>query len=395
MPRVSLVLVVSLGLSQLVAWGALHYIIGVFGADMAAALGWSDVVVHGGFSAALVVMGLSSRRAGHWIDVHGGRRVMMAGCWTGAAGCLLLASSHDVLVYYLAWCVLGLAMRLALYDAAFATLVKVAGPRAGRAITAITLFGGLASTAFWPLGHALAQAHGWRGALLAYAAILALASLLHLAIPTVVAREASARQADPAGHAAPALADLVPRTVLYGVGAMLTLFMQAGMAAHFLELLAGLGWSMARVVSLSTLLGLGQVTGRLCMVLVGHRFHAVTMNLLPPILLICSYLMYFAGHHSVWLAGAFAFLYGTGNGIATITRGSVPIVLFGATGYGARVGAILKPAFFASAVAPMAFAIAIGGLGFFGIIAINLGLCAVMLAASVALLRYRDVTKEG
>ena len=57
--------------------------------------------------------------------------------------------------YLAVWAFLGLAMRMTLYDAAFAALVQVTPSRGRRAISYLTLFGGLASTVFWPIGHEL------------------------------------------------------------------------------------------------------------------------------------------------------------------------------------------------------------------------------------------------
>jgi MFS family permease len=379
--------VVCLGISQLIGWGTLHYIIGVFGTDMADTLQWNQVTIHGGFSASLVVMGLCSRVVGEWIDHHGGRLAMMVGCWLGALGCLLLAASESIFLYYLSWGILGLAMRLALYDSAFATLVNVYGRQTQRSMTVVTLFGGLASTAFWPLGHALASVWGWRGALVCYALIIAASSLLHLVIPRT---KATSPNASDQRVQTPQAAEEIPRErekmFFYGATATLVLFMQAGMAAHFIELLAGLGWAIGVVVSLSALLGIGQVVGRLYMVFHGHRFDVLWMNMLPPALLVSSYTMYLNASSSIYLAGAFAFLYGAGNGIATITRGAVPVALFGPKGYGGRVGRTLRPAFFASAVAPMAFAWTIGQWGTSGTVVINLLLTVTLLVASYALI---------
>src|SRR3546814_17838870 len=74
-------------------------------------------------------------------------------------------------------------MRRCRYEAAVAARARCAGPAAKRPISQITLLGGLASTAFWPIGHMLAEAFGWRGALLCYAVIALLTIPLHLAIP--------------------------------------------------------------------------------------------------------------------------------------------------------------------------------------------------------------------
>jgi hypothetical protein len=53
-------LVCGLGVSQFVLWGVSYYLVGVFGERIARDLGWSQTLVFGGFSVALVVMGLVS-----------------------------------------------------------------------------------------------------------------------------------------------------------------------------------------------------------------------------------------------------------------------------------------------------------------------------------------------
>src|SRR5688500_10633916 len=161
-----------IGLSQLVCWGASYYLIGVFGPAMAAEAGWSASIVYGGFSAALLMMGVASPIAGRLIDRFGGRWVMTAGSCIGAIACAGLAVAESVAGHFAAWLCLGVAMRLMLYDAAFAALARIGGPEARGPIAQITLLGGLASTAFWPIGHLLAADLGWRGALFVYSGFL-------------------------------------------------------------------------------------------------------------------------------------------------------------------------------------------------------------------------------
>src|SRR5690606_18128009 len=114
-----------LGLSQLVCWGTAYYLIGGFGQVIGDDLGWGRDLVYGGFSLALLVMGFASPLAGRLIDRHGGRKVMATGSVLIALGCAGVALSHGVTLYYASWIVLGLAMRLTLYDAAFATLARI------------------------------------------------------------------------------------------------------------------------------------------------------------------------------------------------------------------------------------------------------------------------------
>src|SRR5262249_35554718 len=158
---------------------------GGFGDLIIADLGWSRSVVHGGFSAALVVMGLVSPLAGRSIDRYGGRPVMVAGSMISALGCARLALADSLTAYYAAWFCFGVVMWLTLYDVAFAALARIGGAQAQRPIAQITLLGGLASTVFWPVGHLLAEAFGWRGALVAYAGFALLTIPLHLALPPV------------------------------------------------------------------------------------------------------------------------------------------------------------------------------------------------------------------
>ena len=182
-PPVGARAIVCLGLSQLIGWGVTFYLIGALGPAITAGLGWNSAVVYGGFSAAIVTMALVSPIAGLAVDRWGGRRVMPAGAVLSALGCVALASAHALPHYYLAWVVLGAGMRLSLYDAAFASLARAAGPTARRPMSQITLFGGLASTVMWPVGHLLAEWLGWRGAVLAYGALALATAPLFLALP--------------------------------------------------------------------------------------------------------------------------------------------------------------------------------------------------------------------
>lgn len=370
-------IVVSLGLSQVIAWGTMHYLIAVFAGPMQQALGWSPAFVQAGFSLALLVMGLSSGWVGAWIDRHGGRAAMMAGCWIGAVGCVLLATTQHAAQYVIAWGLLGLAMRLAQYDAAFAALAFIAGAGAKRAISIVTLFGGFASTVFWPVGQALQQALGWRMALACYAGFLVACSLLHLALPK--ARRPEPAAADAATDSVAPHVPIPGARLLYGFIAVAIIVLQTGMAAHFIELLQGRGWSASTAVTIAMLLGFGQVFGRLGVVFWGHGVNPVRLNLLPGALICGCLLFYLLAGGTAWGAAAFAFLYGAGNGIATITRGAMPLVLFDTAQYGRIVGGLLRPAFALAAAAPVALAALITAYG----TAVGAGAALVIAVASM------------
>lgn len=378
--------VLTLGVSQLVCWGISYYLVGVFGDAIGRELGWSRSVVHGGFSAALLVMAVSSRLAGRLIDRHGGRRVMAAGSVLTALGCAGLALARSLPAYYAAWACLGLAMRFTLYDAAFAALARIGGPGSKRAMSQITLLGGLASTTFWPIGHLLAGAFGWRGALVAYAGFALLTIPLHLAIPDArhdpEAPEGGAVERRPLAEGD---RDRWVAGGLYALVVTLAAFLNSAMSAHMIGILAGFGLAASVAVSVAMLRGVGQSLARLAEVLSGSRLHPLALNVLAALLLPVCFVAGLWSGGFVLAAAAFAFLYGAGNGLSTIARGTLPLVLFDYRTYGTVVGRLLVPSFVVSAAAPFAYALVIERFGEGAAMRLSLGVAATALAAAVAL----------
>jgi len=376
-------IVVALGLGQLISWGATYYLIGGFGEQIGADLGWNRDVVYGGFAVALLVMGLTSPLVGRLVDRRGGRDVMVAGAVVNAAGCAGLAVSHEVATYFAAWIVLGLGMRLTLYDAAFAALARIGGPEARRAMSGITLLGGLAATVFWPLGHILSEHFGWRIAVLVYAGF----SLVTIPLSFVAPNR---RYAVPPDAAATAPRQPLPsssRQIVVGGGlyAVITTganFLNAGMSAHMIAVLAGLGRSATVAVWIATFRGIGQSAARLCEVLFGGRMDPLALNLLACLFMPLSFVAGLFSGTSKAMAIAFALLYGACNGILTITRGTLPLILFDHRSYGTIVGRLIVPSFILPAAAPLIYAIVIDRVGNAGALYLSTGLAVVTLLAA-------------
>jgi hypothetical protein len=66
--------------------------------------------------------------------------------------------------------------------------------------------------------------------------------------------------------------------------------------------------------------------------------------------------LFLMGPAASWL---FISLHGAGNGILTIAKGTLPLAVFGAAGYGERQGWLMAPARLAQAIAPLLFGIAL------------------------------------
>jgi len=172
--------VLVLGVTEILAWGAIFYPPVLIVPLIAHERGWSMTFAMGGFSLALLTAGLVSPRVGKLIDRHGGHRVMPIGSLLAALGLASIVYADHPAAYLAVWLLLGVATAATLYDPAFATLGRIFGAAARRPITALTLAGGFASTVSWPATHVLLEAVGWRGTYLVYAALLALvAAPLH------------------------------------------------------------------------------------------------------------------------------------------------------------------------------------------------------------------------
>lgn len=383
--------ILSLGVSQLVCWGISYYLIGGFGTRMAEDLGWSRALVFGGFSMALLVGGLVSPMVGRMIDRHGGRLTMSGGSVLIAVGCAGIALAREVIPYYAAWLCLGVGMRMTLYDAAFATLARIGGPAAKRPIAQITLLGGLASTAFWPIGEGLAALFGWRGAVLAYAAIALLTVPLHMSLPNGQYGDTPKGQA--AEHPPPLAAG--PREariagLLYALIVALTSLLNSAMSAHMIGLLSGLGVATAVAVWISTLRGVGQSLARLCEVLFGRAVDPFDLSIGAALLLPFCFAVGLLSGEVALAALAFAFFYGAGNGLLTITRGTLPLMLFDPRHYGAIVGRLLLPSFLLQATAPLAYALVIEHAGDGAALILSVAIALVILLCAVVLkLRFR------
>jgi hypothetical protein len=139
--------IVALGFTQIISWGTTLYALGVLGKPIAADTGWSQTLVFGGLTIGLLVSGAISASVGRFLDRRGGRLAMSLGSVLVTIGLVALSQVNNPYAYLLVWAFLGLAMRLTLYDAAFAALVQVTPSRGRRAISYLTMFGGLASTA--------------------------------------------------------------------------------------------------------------------------------------------------------------------------------------------------------------------------------------------------------
>ena len=155
-------IVTALGTTQTLAWASSYYLIAILADPMARDLDCSQTSTFAAFSASLLITAMVGPRVGRTIDRFGGREVLAVSNLLFAVGLALLGLAQTQVMLWLAWLIMGAAMGLGLYDAAFATLGRIYGDTARSAITGITLLAGFASTIGWPLTAWGVAAIGWR-----------------------------------------------------------------------------------------------------------------------------------------------------------------------------------------------------------------------------------------
>lgn len=361
-----------LGAAQTLAWASSYYLPAMLAVPMARDLGMSTATVFAAFSGALIVCALAGPFAGWAIDRHGGRRVLPATNLLFAAGLVAMAVAQSPGALGLGWLLVGLGMGAGLYEAAFATLVRLHGPGARGAITGITLIAGFASTVGWPLSAWMEAQWGWRGACVGWATLHLVVGLpLNLSLPRVgsdggpVAGAAGLESSGATGVApAPpaAGAAALRTTVLLSFVFAVTWFTSTAMAAHLPRLLQASGIPLQAAVAMAALVGPAQVAARLLEFGLLRRLHPLlSAQLAAAAHPVGAALLMVAGGPAVALV--FTVLHGAGNGILTIAKGTLPLVLFGPAGYGARQGLMMVPARVAQAFAPLAFGLLLDSVG--------------------------------
>lgn len=375
-----------LGVTQILAWGTIYYTPVLMVPLIAAERGWSKAFTMGGYSLGILVAGLAARFVGIFIDRYGGHRVMPVGSLLGALGLVGIVHAEHPAAYLAVWAVLGVAMAASLYDPAFATLGRIFGAAARRPITALTLAGGFASTVSWPVTQVFISGIGWRSTYLLYAALLALvAAPLHaFALPrnrSVVELPAAAAPGEtPAAVLPPhgmAFALLVAAFAVYA-------FVPSGLLAHLLAMFGRLGLDPATAVAIGVLFGPCQVAARLCEFIFARDMHPLNVARFAVGLLLVAFGLLAVFGLSVVVAAAFMMLLGLCNGLMTLSRGTVPLALFGASGYGRLIGRIAGPALIVQSAAPLVVAFIAERTGDLTAIALTGALAAVSLACFLA-----------
>jgi MFS family permease len=370
---------VALCLTQVTSWGIVFYAFPVLNPQIIHATGWPAAATTAAFSAALLVSAIAGIRVGRIIDHRGPRTVMTAGSVLGVLSILIVAAAPNLAVFVAGWLLAGLSMAATFYQPAFAAITRWWAPDHIRALTIVTLAGGLASTVFAPTTAALAEQLSWR----ATYAVLALV----LAVVTVPAHAFALKAPWPKAPPAPAHitggADAVARSrPFWMLAAALTFsaFAVSAVVVALVPLLLERGYSTTAAAWALGLGGAGQTLGRTLYATLARRTGTTTRTIALIALgaLTTAALALVPGPYALLVALSVAA--GMVRGNLTLLQATAITDRWGTTHYGRLSGLLAAPTTAASALAPFAGAALAAPLGgyphLFGLLALIAGLAA-------------------
>ena len=322
-----------------------------------------------GFSLMLLTEGLLAFFIGRWIDRGHERLIMTFGSLL--VGALLLV--HSVIStqaqFYAVWTLLGVAMACTLYPPAFAVLTRRFPNHFRRAIIILSFLGGLASTVFIPLVAWLIDAIDWRETMWVIAAMQFLVCapihfyLLRGAQSTSLnivknkdhligeAKHIELKPTDPNLS----IWQFMRNPVFWQLSCFVVLLMAATSAlpAHMVSLLRESGMGETWAIAVPASIGVIQVVGRLGLYLLEKRIDVHTSNRWVTLLIPLGLAALILGHGAVLGCLVFVLLYGLGNGMLTIVKGTVMAEYVSKVHMGSLNGILGVPMAISRAAAPL------------------------------------------
>ena len=344
-----------LSLPQLITWGSVFYTFSLLMTPLEAELGMSRAESSLAFSLALLAEGLMAYLVGRWIDQGHERRVMtMGSAWVGL-GLIAHSQVQSVGGFYAVWIWLGLGLAATLYTPAFAVVTRRFAQDFRRAIITLTFLGGLASTVFIPLFSWWMDLWGWRHALWTLAALQWLVCAPLHGWLLKGARHA-AKRADP-HEPRPVSVKTHLRQAPFWLLSVFTLFMMAvtsALPAHMIALLQEAQLPPAWVITIPAAIGVIQVAGRLLLFVFERHWDVHAANRWVPTLIPMGLLVLIVGGFQPVAAVIFVVLYGLGNGMNTIVKGTAMAQYVSRAHVGQLNGLLGLPIALARAAAPLA-----------------------------------------
>ncbi len=358
--------VLGLGVTTTIGYGTLYYSFTIMASQFENEFGWSKSFIFGIFSLGILLGGFSAPKVGRLLDNHGARGVMSIGSFLCALGLMGISLIQNEWHYILAIIFLQVVSTFVLYEAAFVAFSQLAGNNARVPITQITLIAGFASTIFWPLISFLLELMSWRDVYIVLALFhIFLAMPIHfLILKRSLTIHNDIKGSDSFDDSLELEGALRKKSlIVVGIVFSLIAIPVTVMQTHFLGLMQGFGIESVTAIALGALIGPAQVSARVLEMFLSRRASPITSGILSTSLMALGVLALLLSGYDIILATVFILLYGAGQGISDILRGSIPLYLFGKDSYGRTTGGINLYRNLVIASVPFGFALMLDHLG--------------------------------
>ncbi|GED89831.1 MFS transporter [Streptomyces sp. 6-11-2] len=368
--------------TQIVSWGIVYYAFPVLNPQITTATSWPTGATTAAFSLGLVVSALAGIRIGRILDRRGPRAVMTAGSAVGTTSLLIVATAPNLPVFFAGWMLAGLAMAATFYQPAFAALTRWWAPDHVRALTTVTLAGGLASTVFAPLTALLADHLTWRHTYLVLAGILAAVTI---PAHTLALRAPWPDAPTSPGHTATGATEVGRSRPFLLLAATLTLsaFAMYAVVVALVPLLLERGYTTNQAAWALGLGGAGQTLGRTLYATLARRTTVTARTTILVTLGGLTTAAFAAVSGPYALLIAVSVMAGMVRGNLTLLQATAITDRWGTTHYGHLSALLAAPATTAAALAPFAGAALAVPLGGYGLLFCLLA-AASMIAALIA-----------
>ena len=354
-------LLAGLSLTRIIGWGSTYYAPAVLAPALSRDLGLSSSIIFGGVTLLLLTGAALAPAVGRELDRSGTRTALCLGTIICALGLGLIALAQGPVSYLASWIVIGIGHALMLANVGSVTVAQVLGSQARRAIGLMMLVTGLAPSVFWPLTSLLLEAQGWRATLVIYAALHLVVSLpIHALVPRgrVGPHVASEADADLAGQRG-RLPQAARREGFWLVALAFSAsgLVSWGLPLNLISLFRQSGLSEAEAVWIATLGGPATLAARTIDAMLGEKLPVEKVALVGLMVgpLLCFSLTFV--HLTVAVGAAFVVLFSAALGVIAVARATLPLSLFGRTGFATMMGKLTVPQNLAFAAAPLLFAV--------------------------------------
>ncbi|WP_280205411.1 MFS transporter [Nocardia farcinica] len=372
---------VVLCVTEITSWGILFYAFPVLLGAIATDTGWSATALTAVFSAGQLLTALTGILVGRRLDRHGPRIVMTAGSALAVTALIVVATAQTLTAFLLGWALAGISMGAVLYPPAFAALTRWYGPDRVKALTVLTLAGGLASTVFAPLTAALATRFDWRATYLILAAILAVVTIpghwfgLRLVWPT--------RPEEGTEHAHLGNPGSIARSrafITLAIALSVTGFASFAVVVTLVPLMTERGISTTTAALALGLGGLGQVVSRIGYSAFADRTSVRTRTAIILIAIAATTMLLGIFTTAAALTVA-AILSGMARGVFTLLQATAITDRWGSAHYGQLTGLVSAPMTITIASAPFVATALAANLGGYPATFLILGTAAALAAA--------------